>query len=97
MSKFIIMSTLSVALVAGCLGVAEAQTGGGTGGGGGGGGGTRSAPTTTAAPTITTTAPTTTTTARTGTRNTTTEPCPEGLKHKDKNHPGRKAHPGCKQ
>ena len=104
MSKFIIMSTLTVALVAGCLGVAEAQTGGGTGGGGGGGGGTRSAPTTTAAPTITTTAPTTTTTApattttaTTGTRNTTTEPCPEGLKHKDKNHPGRKAHPGCKQ
>jgi len=89
MSKFIIVSTLSAALVGGSFAVAEAQSGGGTGGGGG----TRSAPTTSAAPA-------TTTTATTGTRSTTAAPsttdCPPGLRNKPKNHPGRMAHPGCR-
>ena len=65
MRKFIIMSGLSAALLAGAFGFAEAQTG--TGGGGGGGTGTRSAPTTTTAPATTTTAPARATTSPTTT------------------------------
>src|SRR5215216_2568624 len=89
MWKFVILSGLSAALLAGAFGFAEAQTG--TGGGGGGGTGTRPAPTTTTAPATTTTAP-----ARTTTAPATTTACPPGLLHKPKNHPGRMAHPGCK-
>ena len=61
MRKFIIMSGLSGAVLAGAFGLAEAQTGTG----GGGGTGTRSAPTTTTAPATTTTAPARATTAPT--------------------------------
>lgn len=60
MSKLIVVSTFSAALVATSFGLAEAQAAGGTGGGTGGGAGAQSAPTTTAAP-ATSTAPTKTT------------------------------------